>query len=102
MQRSVNPNDFKIANNLMIRPSQEPRPGGRGFPFPTESCLVCEKYEIRQDRIVAGFGNDNSDKWKPFDPLDEAPDLFLKLSKLHRERDFAGAALSFSHRYGLP
>src|SRR5215208_1415256 len=102
MRRSVSTKDFKMANNLVSRPSSEPRPGGRGYPIPSGTCLVCDKYEIRQDRIVAGFSNNNEDKWKLFEPLDEVPDLFLKFSRLHRERDFAGAALSFSHRYGLP
>jgi hypothetical protein len=102
MRRSVSTKDFKMANNLVSRPSSEPRPGGRGFPIPSGSCWVCDKYEIRQDRIVAGFGNVDRGKWKLFEPLDEVPDLFLKFSRLHRERDFAGAALSFSHRYGFP
>src|SRR5215207_74995 len=102
MRRSVSTNDFKMTNNVAIKPSQEPKPGGRGFPLPTGSCLVCEKYEIRQDRIVAGFGRDNRDKWRLFEPLVEVPDLFLRFTRLHRERDFARAALSFSHRYGLP
>jgi len=99
----VGSNDFKMANNLVSRPSPETRPGGRGFPLPTGStCYVCENYELRQDRIVAEFNNMDLDTWRFFEPLDEAPDLFLKFSRLHRERDFAGAALSFSHRYGLP
>jgi hypothetical protein len=102
MRRSVSTNDFKMTNNVVSKRSQQPRPGGRGFPVPIGPWKVCEKYELRQDRIVAGFNNEISDKWHLFEPLDEAPDLFLKFSRLHRERDFAEAALSFSHRYGLP
>jgi hypothetical protein len=94
--------DFKMTNNVVNRPSRDPRPGGRGFPLLEGSCLVCEEYELRQDRIVARFNNEIRNKWHSFKPLNEAPDLFLKFSRLHRERDFAGAALSFSHRYGLP
>ena len=70
--------------------------------YPTNSCWVCEEYEIHQNRIVARFGSEDLDHWTLFDPLEEAPDLFLKFSRLHRERDFGEAALRFTHRYGLP
>jgi hypothetical protein len=70
--------------------------------YPTNSCWVCEEYEIRQNRIVARFSSEDLDHWTLFDPLEEAPNLFLKFSRLHRERNFAQAALRFTHQYGLP
>ncbi len=100
MRRSVSGKDFKMVNDWWKRPPHDPRPGGTVYP--TNSCWVCENYDIRQNRIVARFGRENLDHWRLFDPLEEAPDLFLKFSRLHRERDFAQAALHFTHKYGLP
>jgi hypothetical protein len=100
VRRSVSSKDFKMVNNWWRRPSQDPRPGG-SVP-PSNDCWVCEKYDICQNRIVARFGSEDLDHWTFFDPLEEAPDLFLRFARLHRERDFAQAALRFTHQYGLP
>jgi len=100
MWRSVGTNDFKMTNNMMSRGPQELRLERKeGLTGP---CWVCEKYEMHQDEIVAQFGTGDSDKWRGFDPLKETPDLFLRFSRLHRERNFAQGALSFSRQYGLP
>ena len=100
MQRSVSRNDFRMAANLMRSPAQYPQP--KGYAVPEIDFGVCEKYEIREGSIVAGFGGENSDRWRWISPLDEAPDLFLTFSRLHRERDFPRAALRFTQQYGLP
>src|ERR671921_1569226 len=100
VRRSVSGKDFKMVNNWWRRPSQDPRPGGTVYP--TNSCWVCENYDICQNRIVARFGSEDLDHWTIFDPLEEAPDLFLRFARLHREREFAQAALRFTYQYGLP
>src|SRR5918994_509031 len=87
VRRSMSGNDFKLVNNWLGRPPQVPRPGGTVYP--TNSCWVCEEYEVRENRIVARFSSEDLDHWTLFDPLEEAPDLFLKFSRLHRERNFA-------------
>ena len=102
MPRSVSRKDFTVVSALMNRSPDKPRPGPGVDEVPDGDCWVCEKYEIRGKRIVAGFGKDDLANWRIIYPLDEAPDLFLRFSRLHRDRDFAQAALSFSHQYGLP
>jgi len=89
-----------MVNNWSRQPPRDPRPGGSVVP--TSHCWVCEKYDIRRNCIVVRFGSENLDHWRLIDPFEEAPDLFLKFSRLHRERDFAQAALHFTHQYGLP
>jgi hypothetical protein len=39
--------------------------------------------------------------WRSYDPLEETPDLFLKLARLHQEPNFERAVLTFSHTYGV-
>jgi hypothetical protein len=78
---------------------------------------VCDDYEIQGDRIVAKYAAESfgSTKeylpysmpeldrgWKSYRPLEDAPDLFLKFARLQAARDFSGAALAWSRKYGLP
>src|SRR5215203_4959204 len=86
---------------------------------------VCDEYEIRGEKIVAKYdfhpwvfiredsksdtvirsyqgGKDHS--WREYRPLEQVPDLFLKLTRLGEDADasdFKEAALAFSHKYGL-
>jgi len=39
---------------------------------------------------------------KPYKPLTDVPDLFLRFARLHKEKNFAEAALAWSHKYGVP
>jgi len=34
--------------------------------------------------------------------LTDVPDLFLRFARLHKEKNFAEAALAWSHKYGIP
>lgn len=86
---------------------------------------VCDEYEIRGEKIVAKYdfqpwvfiredsrpdmairsyqgGTDH--RWREYKPLEQVPDLFLKLSRLGEDADasdFEEVALAFSHKYGL-
>jgi hypothetical protein len=74
---------------------------------------VCDDYEVRDDAIVARHPFSdfetgrwtttkvNSRWWRGYYPLEEAPDLFLKLARLHDEPDFIEAALRFSCTFGV-
>ena len=83
----------------------------------TDVWWVCDEYEIQGNRIVAkhaadSFGdgkyypptlNPELDRgWKSYRPLEDVPDLFLRFARLKAERDFATAALVWSHKYGIP
>ena len=100
MQRSVGRNDFQMASDLIKRPAQDARP--LGYVFPDGDCWACKEYELHEDWIVAAFSSEDIENWRHYSPLEEAPDLFLKFCGLHREPDFARAALLFAQRYGLP
>jgi hypothetical protein len=75
---------------------------------------VCDAYHLRGDEIVAkhppywlhGEAVPPPDNyvghWRSYDPLEDAPDLFLKFAALDKEHDFEEEALAFSHKYGLP
>lgn len=75
---------------------------------------ICEEYEIRGEEIVskhlrprfsAALGDSDArdeHHWRAYRPLEEVPDLFLKLASLSEERNFAEVALDFSHTYGVP
>jgi hypothetical protein len=64
---------------------------------------VCDGYEIRGDEIVAKVKFSNiSDRWWDYLPLEDAPDLFLRFTRLYKADGFGEAALAFSHNYGLP
>ncbi len=85
-----------------------------GGSSPPGNWWVCEEYEIQGDEIVSGYPapmfvmRDGSadfellDHWRRYDPLEEAPDLFLKIASLYDEPDFPAAALAFCHKYGVP
>jgi hypothetical protein len=74
---------------------------------------VCDAYEVRGEAIVARhpFSDFETGKWTTtkvnsrwwhgYNPLEEAPDLFLKLARLNDEPDFIKAALRFSHTFGV-
>ena len=78
---------------------------------PLNIWTVCDDYEVRDEAIVAkhptfafkdGRWNDeNSHRWRGYQPLEETPDLFLKLARLHDEPDFVEAALRFTRTYGV-
>jgi len=98
MRRVVSANDFMMASSLLSKlPSEYPHKAREEIG----PCLVCEKYEVRNGEIVAVLSGSSFGKWRHFEPLED-PNLFLKFSRLHRERDFAQAALSFASQYGLP
>jgi hypothetical protein len=67
-----------------------------------QSLRVCEKYEIRDDEILAKWPRQETSHWWAYEPLKDAPDLFLEFAALHEAADFAEAALAFSHKRGLP
>lgn len=65
---------------------------------------VCADYTLRGNVIVPIYplSYDNaSTKWRRYKPLEETPDLFIRLARLHEADDFLDAALRFTHRYGL-
>ena len=66
---------------------------------------VCDEYEVRNEEIVAkhaGFDpTDKTRRWRNYLPLEDTPDLFLKLAAMHKAPRFTESALVFSHKYGL-
>jgi hypothetical protein len=90
VQRRLEREDFMRAGRLIIGSSES---GG---------LEVCEKYEIRGDEILAKWPQQEESHWWRHHPLTEAPDLFLELAALHEASDFPEAALTFSHKHGLP
>lgn len=65
---------------------------------------VCDRYEVHNGEIFAqrpARDVANNRRWKIYRPLEGHPDLFLKLAEMHEERNFTGAALAFSRRYGV-
>lgn len=111
MRRSIGRGDFR-------------RAGQSTDPFERVGAWwVCEEYEIKQGWIVAKYPysfsyssstltglaeeyprhvKENLSHWKSYLPLEEAPDLYLKLASLYEAEDFQTAALEFSRTYGLP
>jgi hypothetical protein len=100
MRRSLNQDDFKAAIKLMQRPREDPEPGD--IVLPDGNCYVCERYERHGNYILAAFDKDELERWRPFQPLQEEPDLFLRFARVWQEPDFTRTALDFAHRYGLP
>ena len=102
MRRRVTQEDIAAATRMI------------GTRSPRGSWWVCDGYQIRDEEIVAEYAAttfivpDGSDDmalhrhWAEYDPLEEAPDLFLKLASLYDEPDFSAAALNFCHTYGVP
>jgi hypothetical protein len=65
---------------------------------------VCDRYEVRNGEIVAQrLAQDiaNNRRWRVYRPLEDHPDLFLKLAEMHTKPNFSDAALDFSRRYGV-
>ena len=90
MQRRLERKDFMRAGGLTIGSSE------------SGSLAVCEAYEIRGDEIVAKWSLQEAARWWRYNPLQEAPDLFLEFAALHEASDFPESALAFSHKRGLP
>src|SRR5215217_56948 len=93
MRRRVSGDDFKQSGMVMNSLEE----GGAWF--------VCDQYEIRGDAIVAKYPYDSAggeERWRPYRPLEAAPDLFLKFARLYEESDFEGAVLAWSNKYGVP
>jgi hypothetical protein len=114
MWRRVSRDDLKRTAELMLQ-----QQGHSGW-------WICDEYEIQGDKIVAKYdfhpwvfiredsrsdtvirsyqgGKDHH--WREYRPLEQAPELFLKLAYLSEDADasdFEEAALVFSHKYGLP
>ncbi len=110
MKRRVKTEDLKWACELALRPQEG------------ESWCVCSDYVIREETIVAKYALPDlvwvpcqpdsgpcpppysgveDDYWRDYGPLEETPDLFLKLASLYEEASFEEAALAFSYRYGV-
>ncbi len=65
---------------------------------------VCDRYEVHNEEIFArrpARDVANNRRWRIYRPLEDHPDLFLKLAEMHEEPNFTGAALAFSRRYGV-
>ena len=101
MRHRVTPRDLKITAEHMQR---------QGL----SKWWVCNEYRLRGHEIVASHSppwmlapdsppwtGEEELHWRSYEPLEETPDLFLKLARLHQQPDFGKAALAFSHRYGL-
>jgi hypothetical protein len=101
MQRRVTPEDLKLTAELMQQ---------QGL----SKWWVCDEYRLQGEEIVARYAlpwalvpgsppltGEEELHWRSYEPLEETPDLFLKLARLHKEPNFAEAALAFSHKYGV-
>ncbi len=92
MQHKIGADDFKAANRLM-RQQEE-----LGW------WEVCDEYEIRNGKIVAKHPFRDStgrQRWRIYWPLQDTPDLFLKLATTYEAPEFSEATLVFSHKYGV-
>jgi len=105
--RVIGPGDFKQTGRFVDHHEQQ------------DVWWVCEEYEIEGGEIVAKFpysrlelGN-NPDElleryleqrkhWRMYRPLEETPDLFLKLAYLYERDNFPESALDFSTQFGVP
>ncbi len=107
MRRAIGPGDFRQAGRSVERHERQ------------DIWWVCDEYKIEGGEIVAPFRYSHLEFGKPIDemlekcreqhkhwrwyrPLEETPDLFLKLAHLYEQEDFADAALAFSTKYGVP
>lgn len=65
---------------------------------------VCDRYEVHNGEIFAQRPAQdvaNNRRWRVYRPLEDHPDLFLKLAEMHEKPNFTGAALAFSRKYGV-
>ena len=107
MGRVIGPGDFKQVGQFVEHHERQ------------DVWWVCDEYQIEGGEIVARFLyprlelGKNPDEvleryrergihWRSYRPLDDTPDLFLKLAYLYEEDDFPGSALDFSTQFGLP
>ena len=90
MRRRLEREDFMRAGRLTIGVSR------------SGHLAVCQEYEIQGDAIVAKWSRQEVPHWWWYNPLQEAPDLFLEFAALREASDFPEAALAFSHKRGLP
>ena len=90
MQRRLEREDFMRAGRMTIGSSES---GG---------LAVCQAYQIRGDEIVAKWSSQEAARWWRYNPLQEAPDLFLEFAALQEASNFPESALAFSHKRGLP
>ena len=92
MTLRVSGDDLKHANMVMRQPHE------------LGTWDVCTEYKVsRGEEIYAKHPfNDHEDeeKWRTYRPLEDAPDLFLRLVAMHEAPSFRQAALEFSYRYG--
>jgi hypothetical protein len=95
MRRRIDPRAFGRAGEL-VGPRQR---AGRSW-------YVCEGYELSAGIIRMkpdiGAARTKSYALKPYKPLEDVPDLFLRFARLHKSTNFPEAALSWSHKYGVP
>jgi hypothetical protein len=92
MRRRVGADDLKRVSKLMRRQDV------------TGEWAVCDGYEVRNGEIFARrLAQDvaKNRRWKVYRPLEDHPDLFLKLAEMHEASNFTGAALAFSREYGV-
>jgi hypothetical protein len=74
---------------------------------------VCEAYELTRLRdtpegnaesyfVVPKYRNEPAtfDMWRSYEPLEDAPDLFLKFARLHQAKDRPEAMLDWARTYG--
>jgi hypothetical protein len=93
VRRRVDPRTFERAGELVDQRQKA-----------ATSWYVCTRYELLGGTIRAtpdGWG-DEPQTFKPYKPLTDVPDLFLRFARLHKEKNFAEAALAWSHKYGVP
>ena len=96
MHRRVSRDDVRSAISHAIARQEQQESNG---------WAVCEDYELQDGAIVPKYpilkdGNALT-KWRGYKPLEKAPNLFLELTRLYQEQDFAASALRFSRKYGL-
>lgn len=90
MRSRVSADDFRATGRVAKGPAE-------GGVWP-----VCEEYELRGDEIVSRFDYETFERWRHYQPLEEAPNLFLTFAKLYEAPNFEEAALLFTRKYGLP
>jgi hypothetical protein len=65
--------------------------------------MVAPEYKLQGDEIVASplLTQKTQSLWAWYEPLERAPDLFLKFARLYEEPNFEMGALKWCHRYGF-
>jgi len=95
MRRRIEPGAFERAGELVDARQKV----GRLW-------YVCEEYELSAGiiRMKPDIRADGAQGYafKPYKPLEDVPDLFLRFARLHKSTNFPEAALSWSRKYGVP